>query len=330
MNTQTGIELYSRIQNPLDAIQQVGQFFAKSGMFGCDRIEQGAVLAMECLATNKPPSVIARTYHIMDGKLSKKALAALAEFRAAGGKHKWIKDGSDGKEAAVELTMDGNTITSRFSIEDAQRMGASFKPGSGWVKAPSNMLRARCISNGVAMLAPEIFAGDVADESESQPLPAPLLREVKVVDAEIISEASGKPEEGKSNRVREPETKPAGQPANPEAEVSVSPSQSSAPLSDGGDRGAINREVETLTPTTGPLASTPFTAQASANGRLTIETQQAIVLALGDQNIEALQKWLVKQTWLKPDENISHLNAKRAQKLLDNPAGALRTIGGTK
>ena len=94
MNTQ-GIELYSRINNPIDAITSIGDFFAKSGMFGCEKVEQGRVLAMECLATNKPPSVIARTYHIMDGKLSKKALAALAEFRGIGGKHKWIKDGTD-------------------------------------------------------------------------------------------------------------------------------------------------------------------------------------------------------------------------------------------
>jgi hypothetical protein len=305
-NTQTGIELYSRIDRPLDAIAQIGTFFAKSGMFGCEKVEQGMVLAMECLATNKQPSVIARTYHIMDGKLSKKALAALAEFRSAGGKHKWIRTGEeaadkeDDRAAELELTFDGNTIRYVFSVKDAKRMGVSFKPGSGWSKAVGNMLRARAISNGVAMLAPEIFAGDVEDESSSAPV-APLLPETPVESApKVVTAPAQEPAETR----KEP-------PKTIEVEVVKTAPSESTPL-----------------PAAGSSAAT---AQADASGNLSTETQKAIIAHVGEENCDALQRWLVKQTWLTDGQNLSALRADRAQKLLNaNRESVLQKIGVKK
>ena len=173
------IELYSKLNNPIEAIDRVGEIFAKSGMFGCDRLEQGKVLAMICLAEQKSPVEITRDYHIVDGKLSKKALAALADFRRKGGKHKWIKTGDevpineDSREAIGEFQFEGNSITQRFSIADAKKAGL-IKPRSAWEKSPSNMLRARVISNAVAMLAPEIYAGDY----DTEPMPEATLKEI--------------------------------------------------------------------------------------------------------------------------------------------------------
>ena len=168
------IELYNKLNNPIEAIDRVGEIFAKSGMFGCDRLEQGKVLAMICLAEQKSPVEITRDYHIVDGKLSKKALAALADFRRKGGKHKWIKTGDetpineDAREAIGEFSFEGNTITQKFSIADAKKSGL-IKPRSAWEKSPANMLRARVISNAVAMLAPEIYAGDYDTEPTAEP-----------------------------------------------------------------------------------------------------------------------------------------------------------------
>lgn len=299
LRQSSSIELYSRIDKPLDAIEKIGTFLAKSGMFGCERIEQGMVLAMECLATNKPPSVIARSYHIMDGKLSKKALAALAEFRAAGGKHKWIKDGTDGKEASLELTMDGNTITSTFTIDDAKRMGAMFKSKAGndtnWTKSPANMLRARCISNGVAMLAPEIFAGDVEDDDSPSPRKIePLLTDPVVVASEPVVEV---------DVVKEAQAVDLPKPATV-AETVTQSTQSSSPA----------------------VSSSVITAEADASGKLTVASQQAIVNAIGAEHVDALQVYLVKQGWLTEGQNLSNLSVPRANKILLNPAGVIRTI----
>lgn len=174
------IELYNKLNNPIEAIDRVGEIFAKSGMFGCDRLEQGKVLAMICLAEQKSPVEITRDYHIVDGKLSKKALAALADFRRKGGKHKWIKTGDetpineDAREAIGEFSFEGNSITQRFSIADAKKAGL-IKPRSAWEKSPSNMLRARVISNAVAMLAPEIYAGDYDTEPTVESAPKVIV-----------------------------------------------------------------------------------------------------------------------------------------------------------
>lgn len=161
------------MQNPIDAITALGSMFAKSGMFGCDRVEQGQVLAMVCLAERKSPTEITRTYDIIGGKLRKKAMAAHAEFRAKGAKIKWLNTGDDGLEARAEITFEGATVVCSYGIDAARRAGL-VKDKSAWVTNPANMLRARVISNAIGMLAPEIYAGE--EDGEFQPSPAPEIK----------------------------------------------------------------------------------------------------------------------------------------------------------
>lgn len=195
------IELYQKISDPISAIQKMGQWFASSGMFGADSESKGAVLAMACLTERRSPLDIIRTYHIVDGKLSKKAMAALAEFRNAGGKHRWSATGEDGVKATGEFTFEGQTLTVSFSMEDAKKQGL-VKPNSAWLKTPGNMLRARVSSNAIGMLCPEIFAGgDVEEESPdpkqiilapsvaSSVAAAPKPESGHVVDAEVVPES---------------------------------------------------------------------------------------------------------------------------------------------
>jgi hypothetical protein len=281
------IELYSRIQDPITACEKAGNFFAKSGMFGCDKPEQGFILALECFSTGKPPSVIARTYHIMDGKLSKKAMAGLAEFRGIGGKHKWIKDGTDGKEAILELTLEGNTIVSRFTIEEAKAQGL-IRPRSNWEKTPANMLRARAMSNGVAMLAPEIYAGDSVDDELPQAEPKPLLRET----APTVSAA--------------PKNEPvidvaASAVAEPKAEAPATAAESPKPACSEAD---IELSPETQ--------------------RLTVKAMAALEFVIGEANMPAAITWLKKQGWIQT--TLSELSVERAKRLVKNPEKFLEHI----
>lgn len=280
------IALYSKISDPVKSIVEIGNFFAKSGMFGCEKIEQGQVLAMECLATGKPPSVIARTYHIMDGKLSKKALAGLAEFRALGGKHKWIKDGTDGREAALELMLDGNTIVSRFTIDEAKAQGL-IRPKSNWEKTPANMLRARAISNGVAMLAPEIYAGDVSDEeTPASPAPEPLLKPQPTVTTQPA--ATPKPEnviEVKAEVVPQPEEKKH-------------------------DTG-VQKPEEVKKYTEADIAIDPGTQ------RLTVNAMAALESVIGEQNTAKAILWLKTKGWIT--EGLSTLSEERAKRIMRKP-----------
>ena len=158
------------MNDPLGAVEKLGDWMAKSGLFGCEKAEQGRVLAMICMTERKSPTAILRTYHLVGGKLSKKAMAAFAEFRRAGGKVRWIQTGDEpnAKEASAVFTWEGNDTTWSYSLDDATRAGL-VRPNSGWVLRPGNMLRSKVISNALGALAPEIFAGE--DESDIQDRP---------------------------------------------------------------------------------------------------------------------------------------------------------------
>lgn len=199
----TAIELYSKIQNPIEAINQLGDFFARSGMFGCDNsgsqasLAQGKVLATACLTERKSPIQIIREYHIINGRLSDRADSMLAKFRGKGGKHRVISQ--DSECAEVELEYEGQKLRSRFTWEEAQGEPFVWKdeskriPKRNWATPRARMqtLWARVISHGVRTLAPEIVAGiytpeevqDVTIEATTAPL---LPEQPKAVDVEVV------------------------------------------------------------------------------------------------------------------------------------------------
>ena len=103
----TGLTVYERMNDPIDAIKVLGTAIAKSGMFGCGSIEQGQVFALECLARGMPPLTLAERFHVVQGKLMMKYDAMLAEFHALGGKHRILSRTEE--KAEIELTIDGET-----------------------------------------------------------------------------------------------------------------------------------------------------------------------------------------------------------------------------
>lgn len=281
------IELYSKLNNPIEAIDRLGEIFAKSGMFGCEKVEQGKVLALICMSERKSPVQLLKTYHIVKGNLSKKALAALAEFRSNGGKHKWLKSGDepvakeDDRYAEIELTdKDGNKNVYRYSIADGKAEGL-VKADSRWTKRPGNMLRARCISNGLGMLCPEIFAGDDDNDAAPQAEPKPLLttdeKAAKIIEAEVVHA-----------------------PAPATAPVETKPEPKPEPT---------------------PAAAKPFTAADvridPETKRLTVESMAALENAIGEGNLLAAITWLKGRKWI--EDSLSELNIKRAQSIILKP-----------
>lgn len=301
------IELYSRMANPIEAINQIGDFFAKSGMFGCEKSEQGKVLAMVCLAEQKSPVEIVRTYHIIDGKLSKKALAALAEFRAKGGRHKWLKTGyepvanEDAREAVGDFTFEGQSIRVGFTVADAKRMGFNFKPGSGWSKNPANMLRARVISNALGMLCPEIFAG--ADEELETDRREAALDLAQVATAPAPSPVQAPPPvivNVQSEVVTSPEPKPA--PTTPAPAAAV-PQQAAAPVA--------------------------APAQPTESKEALIGKVEEILANAGGTAAQDALVWFVKNKWIPEGGSPLDLSMQRLQKIVNQPAQFLRAIQPT-
>lgn len=284
------IELYNNLQNPIDAITALGSMFAKSGMFGCDRVEQGQVLAMVCLAERKSPTEITRTYDIIGGKLRKKAMAAHAEFRAKGAKIRWIKTGDDGIEARAEITFEGSTVVCSYGLAAAQKAGL-VKDRSAWVTNPANMLRARVISNAIGMLAPEIYAGEEDGEfsqvaapeiklATPQPAPAPVERMASVVQAAA----------------------PAPEPVKAAPFIDVPTVPEPAP-----------------TPEPAPAAQVaPPAAQNLVN-----QVEEAI----GEHGPVAV-RWMIANGWLQAGQTLDALGEKKMLRIIKNRESFIRAITG--
>jgi len=156
-------EFYSRIGTSLEAVKELGSWIARSGVFNCQKDEQGNMIALECLATRKTPFDFKREFHLVNGSLTMRSDAMLAGYRTRGGKVIWKQFDST---AAIGIwKYDGNECEIGFTAEDAKQAGLlPAKPGSGWQKDPAAMLRARCISKAIRMLAPEVVAGVYATE----------------------------------------------------------------------------------------------------------------------------------------------------------------------
>lgn len=168
-NQMQSIQLYSQIITTLEAINAWGDDMARSGMYGCQRVEQGRQLAMICYTNNMSPDEVMARYDIIDGKLRKKSTACLADFRKKGGKHRWIE--FTNTKATLTLFFEGEELTVTYTIDDAKLAGL-VRPNSNWVKTPGNMLRARVITMGVTMLAPEVVASGTVEEDDPMAAPA--------------------------------------------------------------------------------------------------------------------------------------------------------------
>jgi hypothetical protein len=175
-------------------------------MFGCESPEQGQVFALALLCENMTPIEIARKYHIIQGRLTKRADAMLAEFREAGGRHRVIERTSD--VAEIEL-IDRNGEKNRFRLtfEEVkqekfpyQKDGRTFKDNWSTPRGRMQMLWARVVSDGIRCVAPEIVAGTYTPEEvrDLSPVASPIVAiadafpatttatEAKVTEAAIV------------------------------------------------------------------------------------------------------------------------------------------------
>lgn len=156
--------VFADLSAQMDAINQLGECIARSGFAGCEKLEQGVIIAFTCLAERITPLEFTRTYDIIQGRPTKKAAVMLAEFREKmGGDFEWIADGEDCKKATIQLTHGDRLCPPvSFTIKEAETKGLAKK--QNWKIHCPEMLRARCITKALRMYAPEIAAGIYAPE----------------------------------------------------------------------------------------------------------------------------------------------------------------------
>lgn len=156
-NGELPVSAYDRVDTA-EFAAALGTWISKSGLFGCSNLEQGTLLALQCIVERKAPLDLAKLYHIIGGKLSLRADAMLGLYRERGGKVRWLQ--FDAKAASACWIYEGNEVVISYTREDATLAGLlPAKVGGMWAKYPAEMLRARLISKSVRMLAPEVCAG---------------------------------------------------------------------------------------------------------------------------------------------------------------------------
>ena len=187
-------EFYSQACTSLDAVKQLGDWIAHSGMFGATKPEQGYVLALECIASKQTPLTWKKSNHLINGNITMKSESMLAGLMDAGWDVDWIQ--FDAQAAIAEFVKNAKKVRVSFTAEDAKQAGLlPAKPGSGWAKYPAEMLRARLISKATRMIDPRITQGryspeEVADFSNppSAPSqPAPTRQTVNVTQESAFS-----------------------------------------------------------------------------------------------------------------------------------------------
>ena len=106
----------------------------------------------------KPLSSIARDYHIIQRRPSKKAEAMLRDFLEAGGTVEWIQLDDTIAKAKFSHPQGGEQIID-WDIERARKAGLVGKPGGMYDKYPRAMLRSRTVSEGVRTIYPVATSG---------------------------------------------------------------------------------------------------------------------------------------------------------------------------
>lgn len=222
------MSLYQKMADPIAAIEKMGEWFYRSGLFGnLTSPAGGCVIAMACMAENRTPFEISKRYHVIDNKLSMKAEAMLAEFNSRGGKHRIIQ--RDGDCVAVELTPHGGApVEFRFTWEEAQaeryvygKDGKTLKDNWSTPRRRMQMMWARVVSDAVRAVDPGVVVGtytpeEIMDMIDSEPAPQRTQEEVVARREELQAIANNAAED-----VVDVTPEPAPQPAEEAATEEV-------------------------------------------------------------------------------------------------------------
>lgn len=209
-NPSTDLAFYQRIANPIEAVEKLGVWFQKSAMMGVGTKEAGIVVATTCLTERISPLEFQRRYHIIENRPSMRADYMLARFQELGGSIKIINRNAACSE--VDLTWKGETTRFSFSWEDAllepfvkDKRGA-IKTNYATPRTRMQMLWARCVSDGVRTVCPQVNSGtytpeEVIDMLDSNVDPSIIDAEYSVTEETPAAVATAPQEEAASHSV---------------------------------------------------------------------------------------------------------------------------------
>lgn len=141
---------------PVTEVQVMAQAVARSGLFGVKSLDQALSLMLIAQAEGRHPALAARDYDVIQGRPAKKAEAMLRDFFAAGGRVEW-HELSDTVADATFSHEQGGKFRCHWDMARAKKAGLGGK--DMWSKYPRQMLRSRCVSEGVRTVWPTATSG---------------------------------------------------------------------------------------------------------------------------------------------------------------------------
>jgi hypothetical protein len=174
---------------PIDTIERMAEAMAKSGIFGVNKKEDMFSLMLLSQAEGKHPALCAKEYHMVKGRPTLSADAMLARFQQAGGRVEW-EVYTDTEVVGIFKHPLGGELKVDWTMQRAKNAGIDNNPT--WKKFPRNMLRARCITEGVRTVFPAICTGiyettEIAYDDSIKAKEQPVEKEAEqlVSDADI-------------------------------------------------------------------------------------------------------------------------------------------------
>ena len=155
---------------PVDQIERMALAVAKSGLFGVKTPDQAMALMLVAQAEGMHPAIAARDYHVINGRPTLRADAMLARFQQAGGKVEW-GEYTDQRVVGTFSHPQGGSVRIEWTTKMAQDAGLTRN--STWKSYPRQMLRARCISEGIRTIYPGVAIGTYTPEEAEDMAPRP-------------------------------------------------------------------------------------------------------------------------------------------------------------
>lgn len=199
--------------NSVQDLQTLGAILAQSSLFGKRNPAEGLAIVAMCQQKRISWLDFMQTFHMIQGVVSKKTDAIIADFHRIGGTHKVIVRNSEKAEAMFKLG--DNEYTSSLTWEDclqepfvyvgkeqdvlnmlAAGQRPPLKAKYSTPRARMQMLWARCVSDGVRVVAPECVQGiytpeETADFVPEQPTaPAYVPVQPTAVSASPVDESA--------------------------------------------------------------------------------------------------------------------------------------------
>lgn len=164
--------------NGIDDLKWLGSQIMSSGMFGCKNPSESIAIACMCQQTGMSWMKWMETYHLIKGKISKKASAIVADFQRMGGKMIVVQHDYEG--AVADFEFQGSKCRSSCLWKDVVNepfiyighedevvakilnhvdLSKDMKPKYATPRSRMQMLWARCVSDGVRTVCPAACEG---------------------------------------------------------------------------------------------------------------------------------------------------------------------------